>query len=559
MPERRAEQGCSNPREITMKRIDGAQAITPRVKLLPACLALALAVGSSIASPERAFATASPVAHSPIPVPASALPIQRAPWSDADRQSLVAFMQGKQRAAQPVPAASIAVTNCNDSGPGSYRQAVADALTGDTIDLTNTGCSVITLTTGDVITAVDDLTLQGPGALALTISGGYTYRPIEHIGAGTLAINDVSIADGKKYLADGGFGNASGGCVASGQGTVAINNSWIKYCDAGTSSTTTAVRGGAVFGYAGVSIINSVISGSTAHTSALGAYGGGVYTTGSLTVAYSTIRGNTATGGRSTGGGVQVGRSGGVQGGQTFFKYSTIGDNSAAVGGGVYSTGDAFFTNTTISGNVGQNTSGVLLFNTGGATSSWKMNNSTVSGNTSTFRGGGVYVRGNDAQIQNSTIAFNTLSNNGSGAGKYGAGLAVMSVNNVDLESVLISNNKTDLNDGNGLLIDDAGGVTNSTLSGASNLVYFPSTIVTPGGTILLTDPMLKALSSNGGSTATHSMSPLSPAINFGNNVLGAATDQRGSGFPRTLNGQTDIGAFEFDLSDVIFADGFDG
>jgi len=556
MPERRAEQGCSNPREITMKRIDGAQAITPRVKLLPACLALALAVGSSIASPERAFATASPVAHSPIPVPASALPIQRAPWSDADRQSLVAFMQDKQRSIPPVPAASIAVTNCNDSGPGSYRQAVADALSGDTIDLTNTGCSTITLTTGDVITAVNDLTLQGPGALGLTISGGYTYRPLEHIGSGTVTINDVSIADGKKYLADGGFGNASGGCIASGAGTVAINNSWIKYCDAGSSSTTTPVRGGAVFGYTGVTVIDSIVSGSTAHSSASGAYGGGVYTTGFLTVAYSTIRGNSVQSPtRGTGGGAQVGAFYGVDGGDAFFKYDTISGNAANIGGGLYLTGDIFMTNSTVSANTGGNTGGIIMFNLGNATGPWKLNNSTVSGNTSAGNTGGVYVRGNDGEFQNSTIAFNTTHS----ANKYGGGVAIKSANNVDLQSVLISNNTTDKNDGNGPQIDDIGGISGATTSGASNLVYFPSTVVTPGGTILLTNPLLKSLAFNGGSTATHSLSPLSPAINFGNNALGSATDQRGSGFPRTLNGQTDIGAFELDISDVIFVDGFDG
>jgi hypothetical protein len=38
---------------------------------------------------------------------------------------------------------------------------------------------------------------------------------------------------------------------------------------------------------------------------------------------------------------------------------------------------------------------------------------------------------------------------------------------------------------------------------------------------------------------------PLSPAINAGINPLNLPFDQRGAGFPRTQNGQTDIGAFE--------------
>ncbi len=144
-----------------MKRFDGAPALTPRVKLLPACLALALAVGSSLASSTTAYATAQ-AAQSAVPMSTSSAPIERAPWTAANRQSLVSFMQGKQRALPPLSPNAVVVNNCNDSGPGSYRQAVNDAVSGDTIDLTNTGCSTITLTTGDIITAVDDLTLQGP-------------------------------------------------------------------------------------------------------------------------------------------------------------------------------------------------------------------------------------------------------------------------------------------------------------------------------------------------------------------------------------------------------------
>ena len=48
-----------------------------------------------------------------------------------------------------------------------------------------------------------------------------------------------------------------------------------------------------------------------------------------------------------------------------------------------------------------------------------------------------------------------------------------------------------------------------------------------------------------------------SPAINAGNNTAGASVDQRGPGFPE-MGGDTDIGAVEFNLDDVIFVDGFD-
>jgi hypothetical protein len=49
-----------------------------------------------------------------------------------------------------------------------------------------------------------------------------------------------------------------------------------------------------------------------------------------------------------------------------------------------------------------------------------------------------------------------------------------------------------------------------------------------------------------------------SPVIDVGNNASGATVDQRGPGFPRIRGPLPDIGAIEFNLSDEIFANGFD-
>jgi hypothetical protein len=284
--------------------------------------------------------------------------------------------------------------------------------------------------------------------------------------------------------------------------------------------------------------------------------GGGVYTPGYLTVAYSQVASNTViASGRQTGGGAQVGNFYGVPGGDTFVKYSTFSGNSAGVGGGLYSTGDIFITNSTISGNSGGNTGGIIMFNLGGATGEWKLMNSTVSGNDSGLFTGGVYIRGNDARIENSTIAFNETV----GSNKYGAGVTIRSTHNLHLNSTLISNNHTDvLGDGLGPQVDDIGGIDGATLTGTDNLIYFPSSLVTPGGTILLTDPALAPLAANGGLTATHGLYPSSPALDAGNNSQGTPTDQRGSGFPRNLGPSPDIGAFEGTVSETIFTHGFD-
>jgi hypothetical protein len=49
-----------------------------------------------------------------------------------------------------------------------------------------------------------------------------------------------------------------------------------------------------------------------------------------------------------------------------------------------------------------------------------------------------------------------------------------------------------------------------------------------------------------------------SPAIGAGNNAAAAAYDQRGDGFPRVIGANADIGAYELDTVDFIFANGFD-
>jgi hypothetical protein len=458
-----------------------------------------------------------------------------------------------------VPAASIVVSNCLDSGPGSYRQAVLDAVSGDTIDLTSTGCSPITLTTGDVITALNDLTLQGPGALTLTIDGGSSYRPLEHLGTGMLIINDLSIAHGKKYLVDGGTGNPSGGCVHS-EGTVVLDRAWVKYCDAGSSSTTIGVKGGAIYGKVGVYLGNSLVTGSTAHSSGKFAYGGGVYSAGTLAVVYSSISGNTAhsTVSYGQGGGAEVGNVS-TAGGTTFMEYSTVQNNVAiggsagqGMGGGLYTTGNVIILNSTISGNQADFAGGLDLQKGATVTVPFSINSSTISGNNSTSYIGGVFVSQNPTQIWNSTIAFNTAHT----SNKYGAGLKINGAAAVDLQSTIISGNTTDL--GSGPLVDDVGGCCGASLTGANNLI-FVSALTTPPDTILFTDPMLGSLQSNGGPTSTHALSPLSPAINTGNNSAGVSWDQRGSGYPREIPaGLPDIGAFELNLSDVIFANGFD-
>src|SRR5258708_22581384 len=62
-------------------------------------------------------------------------------------------------------AATLTVTNLNDSGAGSLRQALLDAASGDTITFSVTGTIVLSGTRLDI---TKNLTITGPGASFIT-------------------------------------------------------------------------------------------------------------------------------------------------------------------------------------------------------------------------------------------------------------------------------------------------------------------------------------------------------------------------------------------------------
>src|SRR6266446_1591487 len=74
----------------------------------------------------------------------------------------------------PAYATTITVTNTNDNGVGSLRQALLDANDGDTIDATGIS-GVITLSTGELL--VDkSVTMNGAGADVLAVEGNASIR-----------------------------------------------------------------------------------------------------------------------------------------------------------------------------------------------------------------------------------------------------------------------------------------------------------------------------------------------------------------------------------------------
>lgn len=96
----------------------------------------------------------------------------------------------------------VVVTNSSDSGPGSLREALATVTPCGTITFAS-GISRITLTSAELVIN-KNLTINGPGANLLTISGNGARR-IFTISSGTFAaINGLTIANGVAGGVDGG-------------------------------------------------------------------------------------------------------------------------------------------------------------------------------------------------------------------------------------------------------------------------------------------------------------------------------------------------------------------
>jgi hypothetical protein len=419
------------------------------------------------------------------------------------------------KSAPPGVRGAIVVTNCDDSGPGSLREAYFNAIDNDEIDLSQLDCSTISLTTGALTNSpsADNVILVGPGKYDLTIDGGNRNRVLVHNGSEYLQVFGLSLTGGS-YI-----GPYGGGCIYS-YGSIFAGYANISGCSLSSSGTDHAY-GGAIYAKGGVILEDVHITGSTAHAASSDSAGGAVWAGGKVQIVTSTISGNSV-----AGDGSHYARGGGLFAlTDVRVAYSTFADNTADSGGGIFLAGAADYP--------------------------MQVANSTISGNHARGAGGGLYSKYRPLELSNSTITANTA------VFDFGAGAYLVS--DTDIESTIVAGNTSQ----DGLQASDVGGNATITITGANNLI-FASTLPVPIDTIDA-DPMLGPLQDNGGFSATHALLPGSPAIDHGNNVLAAVFDQRGYdettsafGYEREVGASADIGAFEFGAPDHIFVDGFD-
>jgi hypothetical protein len=402
------------------------------------------------------------------------------------------------------PSGSI-VKNCNDSGPGSLREAVADAPSGDLVDLTLLPCSTITLTTGAIHVARDLSIGYNPSATTpggpderhiVTIDGGGSDRIFDHTGTDALTLIGLVLHNGS---VDG-----NGGCVRS-DGYVTLYDGAAYACHARDTDFAHG-KGGAIYATHGVRVSYSSVSGNSAD----GTFplGGGIFSRGYLKMHAGLISGNSAVsdvaGYQGIGGGAYVA-------GELDMAYSSIVSNNADLVGGIDVLGFVDASNATISDNTAMRIGGVL------ALDDTQFFLSTITANVASQSEGGLEI-GATTYLNSSIVAGN-----------------------------LARDTPSDITRTNG------GG--DFYLSGNDNIII-ASTVAVPAGTSSV-DPMLLPLTDYG-SALLHPLAAGSPAIDAGENLLGLSFDQRGSPNLRTVGAAPDIGAFELGPADEIFAGGFD-
>jgi len=184
---------------------------------------------------------------------------------------------------------SLTVTNLNDSGVGSLRQAVINANNSpgdDVITFHQSVSGTISLTSGEItITNNGALEIKGPGAYYLTISGNNSSR-LFYINNATVNISEITLNRGNGVGADSTDFAANGGAIYAKQGSLTLNRVQVI----GNSISASRGNGGAVYVEGGSHLIqNSYFYNNR------GSYGGGFFSQfANVTVVNSTFFGNIA-------------------------------------------------------------------------------------------------------------------------------------------------------------------------------------------------------------------------------------------------------------------------
>jgi hypothetical protein len=408
--------------------------------------------------------------------------------------------------AEVATASTDTVTTCAGSGAGSLPAVVAAASSGDTVTFSVDCPASSPITLSSTIDVGENLTIDGPGATEMAVSGNNAVEDFGIASGATVTLAGITVEDG----------NASQGGGISNSGSLTVTNSAVFTNEMGGGIHNTGQM---------LSVVNSSVSSNNSGTGA----GGIDSTAGTVDITNSKVSDNTGSGG---GGIYDVGAVNILD--------STVSGNSAQIGGGLWNLGSATIVGSTFSGNSVDSGDGGGIANYGPLT----LTSSTLSGNNANY-GGGIE---NDSTL---TVTGSTFSGNSASSGD-GGGIEGGGDSFISLAATIVANSGNGLDcvpgerpisDG-GYNLDDDGSCGFS----ASN------------HSLSDTDPYLGPLANNGGPTETQAPalgSPVLDQIPVGTTEndfppLCPGTDQRG--VPRPQGSECDIGAVELAVFTITSA-----
>lgn len=404
--------------------------------------------------------------------------------------------------ATSAPAATFLVTTTADSGPGSLRQAVADAnaSTGpDTIAFSGLSWPATISLVAPRMDVVGELTIEGPGPKLLTIEGDGTVTGLFRLDRSADVQNRLVLRGATvrsfRYL----YGGAIEGYGATGPEPLesVIEVDGCVFEENGWASGDPNAQGGAISASGALTIRRSEFVGNTTG----GNGGGAVQSSGSLLVEDSLFWGNSA---ESDGGGaIRILGSGAVT---RRIVNSTFSDNHVTVDSANNDGG------------------GAIAFVGLGAGTGLQVYSCTFAGNTTVQGGGGAILFTSQAApgFSSLTISSSVFAGNTSGGSPN------------DLSPAADASVTADYSLFQAHASAAAAGI-DSTVSSLFGV-----------------DPLLASIVDNGGPTRTRRPGIGSPAIDAGTNALGLSWDQRGAGFPRVVGGAADVGAHETGTTDLF-------
>ncbi len=376
---------------------------------------------------------------------------------------------------------SITVTNSNDSGAGSLRQAIADICLGGQIRFSTD----YTVNLSSQLNISKDLIIDGTDK-NITLDGGNAIRIFE-ITTGNVTLGNLLVTNGNTA---GSSGDNGGGINHTGSGTLILADMIIDNNQA-------AQDGGGLYNAGGIVDIRG---GSFSNNTATSGNGGGIRNDGTLILSGGAVENNT---GAAGGAGIDSDGAGSTE----ITKSSIRFNNGSGIAHGVSNA-------LTLSGSTVNDNTGAGIDSSG----TLNISNTTVYANDT-----GILKRDN---IRTGTLNNVTIANNTTGISIEGPST------DLTVRNSIVADNGT--NCGSVASVTSAG----YNLENTNSCTTFINT-----GDMQNTSPLLDAFQNNGGPTKTMALSVGSPAIDAGDNATCMSTDQRG--LARPLGAACDIGAVE--------------